>query len=125
MMRRLGGTRRFVRGYLARVADRLLFVTQVAPYRDGPAGVHGVLDQAATGVAQVAELHGLDALRIDDVRALDAAALRDARALTLFTIGETPWSDEQQAVILERVRAAELAVVAVHSATDSCYGWDD
>ena len=28
---------------------------------DGPAGVHGVLDQAAVGVAQVAELHGLRA----------------------------------------------------------------
>ena len=60
------------------VPDRLLFVTQVAPYRDGPAGVHGVLDQAAVGVAQVAELHGLQPQRVDDVRTLDAAALRDA-----------------------------------------------
>ena len=42
-----------------RMGAELLFVTQVAPYRDGPAGVHGVLDQAAVGVAQVAELHGL------------------------------------------------------------------
>ena len=33
------------------MAEPLLFVTQVAPYRDGPAGVHGVLDQAAVGVA--------------------------------------------------------------------------
>jgi len=107
------------------VPDALLFVTQVAPYRDGPAGVHGVLDQAAVGVAQVAELQGLDARRITDVRALDAAAVRDARALTLFTIGETPWSVEQRAVILERVREGALAVVAIHSATDSCYGWDD
>ena len=31
--------------------DTLLFVTQVAPYLDGPAGVHGVLDQAAVGVS--------------------------------------------------------------------------
>ena len=42
-----------------RMGAELLFVTQVAPYRDGPAGVHGVLDQAAVGVAQIAELHGL------------------------------------------------------------------
>jgi type 1 glutamine amidotransferase len=107
------------------VADSLLFVTQVAPYRDGPAGVHGVLHQATVGVAQVAELCGLAATRVDDVRALDGVALQDARALALFTIGETPWSDSQRAVILERVRRGELAVLAIHSATDSCYGWDD
>jgi type 1 glutamine amidotransferase len=110
---------------LAAVSGSLLFVTQVAPYRDGPAGVHGVLDQAAVGVAQLAELHGLTATRVDDVRSIDAATLRDARALALFTIGETPWSAEQRAVILDRVRAGELAVVAIHSATDACYGWDD
>jgi uncharacterized protein len=107
------------------VADRLLFVTQVAPYREGPAGVHGVLDQAAVGVAQVAEMHGLDAQRVSDVRTIDAATLRDARALALFTIGETPWSIEQRAAILDGARAGTLAVLAIHSATDACYGWDD
>ena len=107
------------------VSESLLFVTQVAPYRDGPAGVHGVLDQAAVGVAQLAELHGLRAERVVDVRSVDAAALRDARAVALFTIGETPWSAEQRALILARVRAGDLAVVAIHSATDACYGWDD
>jgi type 1 glutamine amidotransferase len=112
------------RGYVAPVAQRLLFVTQVAPYHDGPAGVHGVLDQAAVGVAQVAEMHGLDARRVDDVRSVSMTALRDARALALFTIGETPWSDEQQTMIVDRVRAGQLAVVSIHSATDSCYGWD-
>ena len=103
----------------------LLFVTQVAPYVDGPAGVHGVLDQAAVGVAEVAELHGLCAQRIDDVRALDADALKGARALALFTIGETPWSASQEQAILERLRQGSLAVLAIHSATDSCYGWDE
>jgi uncharacterized protein len=107
------------------VSAPLLFVTQVAPYRDGPAGVHGVLDQAAVGVAQIAELCALDPVRIDDVRTLDDATLRDARALALFTIGETPWSAAQRAVIMERVQTGSLAVVAIHSATDSCYGWHD
>jgi uncharacterized protein len=105
--------------------DTLLFVTQVAPYADGPAGVHGVLDQAAVGLAQVAELHGLRARRVDDVRALESEAFGSARALALFTIGETPWSDEQRRLILDRLRAGQLAVLAIHSATDSCYGWDD
>jgi len=107
------------------VTDALLFVTQVAPYATGPAGVHGVLDQAAVGVAQVAELHGLTPRRVDDVRALAASDISRARALALFTIGETPWSAEHRAAILDRVRAGTLSIVSIHSATDSCYGWDD
>jgi type 1 glutamine amidotransferase len=106
-------------------APTLLFVTQVAPYADGPAGVHGVLDQAAVGVAEVAELHGLVARRVDDVRSLAPADIESATALALFTIGETPWGDAQRAAIVNRVRAGALAVLAIHSATDSCYGWDD
>jgi uncharacterized protein len=107
------------------VTGSLLFVTQVAPYVDGPAGVHGVLDQATVGVAQIAGMHKLDARRVDDVRDLEPNALADARALALFTIGETPWSDAQRETLLTRLRAGELVVLAIHSATDSCYGWDD
>lgn len=107
------------------MADRLLFVTQVAPYADGPAGVHGVLDQAAVGVSQVAELNGLRPRRVDDVRDLDPSELREARVLALFTIGETPWSAAQRAAILEGVRAGTMAVLSIHSATDSCYAWDE
>jgi type 1 glutamine amidotransferase len=106
------------------VVAELLFVTQVAPYRDGPAGVHGVLDQAALGVAQIGELHGLATRRVHDVRALEVDALRQARVLALFTIGETPWSADQRDTILRRVRDGELALLAIHAATDSCYGWD-
>jgi type 1 glutamine amidotransferase len=107
------------------VSDSLLFVTQVAPYTDGPAGVHGVLDQAAIGVAQVAEMHDLEPRRVDDVRTLGEAGLRTARVLALFTIGETPWNAQQRTQIVERVRAGDLAILAIHSATDSCYGWDE
>jgi type 1 glutamine amidotransferase len=101
----------------------LIFVSQVAPYVDGPAGVHGVLDQAATGIAQLAGLHDLVAVEVTDVRELDAGRLARARALVLFTIGETPWTADQRAVILRRLRAGTLAVVSVHSAADACYGW--
>jgi hypothetical protein len=107
------------------MTGRCLFVTQVAPYVDGPAGVHGVLDQAAVGVAQVSELHGLAPRRVDDVRDLDPSELREARALALFTIGETPWSGPQRDAILAGVRAGTLGVLSIHSATDSCYGWSD
>jgi uncharacterized protein len=103
----------------------LLFVTQVSPYGDGPAGVHGVLDQAAVGVSQVAEMHGLRARRVDDVRDVGVDAIRRARALALFTIGETPWSTDQRRAIVEQVRAGQLAICAIHSATDSCYGWPE
>jgi type 1 glutamine amidotransferase len=107
------------------VRDRLLFVSQVAPYADGPAGVHGVLDQAARGVGELAELHGLTATRVDDVRALRPADVGAARAVALFTIGETPWSPAQRAALLGAVRAGRCAVVAIHSATDACSGWDE
>lgn len=103
----------------------MLFVTQAAPYQDGLAGVHGVLDQAAVAVAQIAELEGLAARRVDDVRDLDAGELHETRVLALFTIGETPWSTEQRVAIRGGVRAGRLAIVAIHSATDSCYGWDE
>jgi type 1 glutamine amidotransferase len=103
----------------------LIYVTQVAPYRDGLAGVHGVLDQSATAMAQIAYAAGLDPRRVDDVQDLSIDDLSTARALVLFTIGETPWDGARQRAILDGVRRGHLSVVAVHAATDSCYGWDD
>jgi type 1 glutamine amidotransferase len=111
----------------------MLVVIQAAPYHGAddagpswrvPAGVHQVLGQAAQAIAQIADLNGLQAQRVEDVRALDDVALYKARAVVLFTIGETPWNRVQRAEITGRLRTGELAVVAVHSATDSCYGWD-
>src|SRR4051794_39909160 len=99
----------------------LLFVTQVAAYADGPAGVHGVLDQAAVALEQVAELNGLRGRQVADVRVLELDDLTAARALALFTIGETPWSAPQRDVLVARVRDGSLALVAIHSATDACY----
>jgi type 1 glutamine amidotransferase len=107
------------------VEPSLLYVTQVAPYRDGPAGVHGVLDQSATAVAQLAETSGLVFHRVLDVREVEPADLAQASVVALFTIGETPWSPSQRTLLLDAVRSGRTSVLAVHSATDSCYGWDE
>ncbi len=107
------------------VPRQLVYVTQVAPYHDGPAGAHGVLDQSATAMAQLAELAGLGFRRVSDVRTLDPTDLHSAAVVALFTIGETPWSDAQRTVLLDAVRSGRTSVLAVHSATDACYGWDD
>lgn len=106
-------------------ASSLLYVTQVAPYRDGPAGVHGVLDQSATAMSELAETAGLGFTRVDDVRDLKTSTLDSAAVLALFTIGETPWSIDQRSTILTRLRAGKLAVLAIHSSTDACYEWDE
>jgi type 1 glutamine amidotransferase len=106
-------------------APSLLYVTQVAPYLDGPAGVHGVLDQSATAVAELAESAGYAFHRVPDVRSMDTDLLAQAAVVALFTIGETPWSPAQRATFVEGVRSGRTSVMAIHSATDSCHGWDD
>jgi type 1 glutamine amidotransferase len=103
----------------------MFIVTQVAPYPDGPAGVHGVLSQAAAGLAELAGLSGLDPVLVGDVAEIAAAELAAGGVLSLFTIGETPWSTPQQSAITQAVTEGRLSVLAVHSATDACRGWDD
>lgn len=103
----------------------MIYVTQVAPYRDGPAGVHGVLGQSVTAMAQLAEAAGLDFRSVPEVRDLTVDELAGATVVALFTIGETPWTEEQRAALLNGVRTGRAGVVAIHAATDSCYGWDE
>jgi uncharacterized protein len=103
----------------------MIYVTQVAPYRDSPAGVHGVLGQSITAMAQLAEQAELEFRTVPDVRELSAADLEAARIVALFTIGETPWSEGQRSTLLDGVRAGRAGVMAIHSATDSCYGWEE
>jgi type 1 glutamine amidotransferase len=103
----------------------MIYVTQVAPYRHGPAGVHGVLGQSAIAMAELAEAAGLTCLHVPDVRGLDMREIAGARVVALFTIGETPWNDEQRAALVAGVRTGQTHLVAIHAATDSCYGWDD
>ena len=107
------------------VASELIYVTQVAPYRDGPAGAHGVLDQSATAMAELAELAGLGYRRVADVRSIDPSDLAAGGVVALFTIGETPWTPVQRSALLGAVRSGRTSILAVHSATDACYGWDE
>lgn len=103
----------------------MLYVTQCAPYRDGLAGVHGVLDQSAIAMHEIATDAGLALRRVSDVTELPVDELAAARVIALFTIGETPWSRAHRAAIVDNVRSGRAAILAVHAATDSCYGWDD
>jgi hypothetical protein len=101
----------------------MYILTQVAPYADGPAGVHGVLGQATTALAEVAELSGLVPVVVNDVTDLPAAALRQPSVLALFTIGETPFTGDQKSAAEAAWRAGTLRVLGIHSATDACHGW--
>jgi type 1 glutamine amidotransferase len=83
-----------------------------------------VLDQSAVALAQLAESAGLDGRRVTDVRDLGTDELAAARVVALFTIGETPWSPEQRDALVGGVRSGRTSLVAIHSATDSCHGWD-
>jgi type 1 glutamine amidotransferase len=103
----------------------MLIVTQVAPYADGPAGVHGVLGQATTALRELAEFAGLAPVVVDDVRDLSPHQLGGPGVLALFTIGETPFTTDQRAALVESWRAGRLGVLGVHSATDACHTWPE
>jgi type 1 glutamine amidotransferase len=102
----------------------MFIVTQVAPYGDGPAGVHGVLPQAAAALAELAGMAGLEPVPVTDVAHVQPADLTAGGVLALFTIGETPWSAAQRTVIADEVRSGRLGVLGVHSATDACRDWE-
>jgi hypothetical protein len=102
----------------------MFIVTEVAPYLHGPAGVHGVLPQAATALEELASMAGLEAVPVTDVSSIPAADLASESVIGLFTIGETPWSDDQRSAVESGVRSGRVGVLAVHSATDACVGWD-
>jgi uncharacterized protein len=102
----------------------MYIVTEVAPYPDGPAGVHGVLPQSATAMSELASIAGLEPVNVTDVSSIPLSHLDGECVLALFTIGETPWSEEQRFAIENGVRQGRIGVLGVHSATDSCLGWD-
>jgi len=103
----------------------MLIVTQVAPYADGPAGVHGVLGQATTALSQLAESAGLSPVVVADVRDLSPHQLSAAGVLALFTIGETQFSTEQKSALADSWRRGGTGILGVHSATDACHTWPE
>jgi uncharacterized protein len=105
--------------------DTMLIVTQVAPYVDGPAGVHGTLAQATTALTELAGLAGLVPEAVADVREVSPERLAGARVLALFTIGETPWSDDQKRAAHKAWSGGRLRVLGVHSATDASHTWPE
>jgi hypothetical protein len=107
------------------MTDTMQIVTQVAPYVDGPAGVHGTLTQATTALSELAGLAGLEPVSVPDVRDVPPEQLAGARVLALFTIGETPWSDEQKRVTHAAWTDGRLGVLGVHSATDASHTWPE
>lgn len=102
----------------------MFIVTQVAPYLDGPAGVHGVLGQAATALAELAGMAGLEPVVVTDVATVSPGQIEHGGVLALFTIGETPFSNAQRAAVAASWRSGALGVLGVHSATDACHTWD-
>jgi uncharacterized protein len=103
----------------------MLIVTQVSPYVDGPAGVHGTLPQAVTALCELADLAGLTPVPVSDVRAVSPDLLAAAGVLALFTIGETPWSPEQKEAAFASWRSGNLRVLGIHSATDASHTWPE
>ncbi len=104
----------------------VLVVTQCAPYANGRmAGVHGSREQAVSAFAEIAGTRSWSVARVDNVATLAERALECAHVLALYTIGEVPWSPAQRSLIVDRLRAGELAVVGVHSATDANHTWAD
>jgi uncharacterized protein len=105
--------------------DTMLVVTQVAPYVNGPAGVHGTLTQATTALSELAGLAGLVPVAVPEVRDVSPDQLAAARVLALFTIGETPWSDDQKRAAHEAWVEGRLRILGVHSATDASHTWPE
>src|SRR4051794_9034141 len=104
----------------------VVVVTQCAPYANGRmAGVHGSREQAVSAFAEVAGTRNWSTTRVDNVVTMPDAALHSAHVLALYTIGEVPWNPAQRALILARLRAGEMCVVGVHSATDANHTWTE
>jgi hypothetical protein len=106
--------------------SEVVVVTQCAPYANGRmAGVHGSREQAVSAFAEIAGVRSWSTVRVDDVGTMPASMLGNAHVLALYTIGEVPWSTEQRAILVERVRSGALCVVGVHSATDANHTWEE
>jgi uncharacterized protein len=116
------------------MSGSLLYLTDVSPYAVAPgrvepqlrmAGAHGVLGQSAVAVAELAATAGLAFEHAASVADVTTEALEQTRILSLFTIGDTPWSAEQRELIGRRVRSGALGLFTLHSAADSSSSWPE
>ena len=106
----------------------LVYLSDVAPYRHPGqpvqlAGVHRSLTTAARACREIASVNGLGFRQTASAEELSPAILGTARVLVLFTIGETPWTEEQCHLIESRLADGTMGMLALHSASDSAYGW--
>lgn len=99
-------------------------MTEVAPYVDGPAGVHGVLPQAEAALRQLARMAGLEPVMTSSAD-LVPEELTGGGVLALFTIGETPFSEEQRRAVYDAWADGHLGILGVHAATDACRTWPE
>lgn len=105
--------------------ESLWILTDVAPYTGGPAGVHGVLQQATAALCELGRMSGLEPKPVAGVGDLAPEELAAGGVLALFTIGETPFTPEQREAISSQWRDGAIGVLGVHAATDACHTWDD
>jgi type 1 glutamine amidotransferase len=112
--------------------NSVLYVTDVSPYppvdsssAPRPAGTHQALDASLPALRDLAKSARLPFNHFDDVRQIPLSDIEQARVLVLYTIGDTPWSQNQQDLILQRVRSGAMGIVGLHSATDSAQSWPE
>ena len=104
----------------------MLIVTQVAPYADGPAGVHGVLGQAATALQELATMHGLDPTVVTDVGDVSPDRLGRRprpRAVHHRRDAVVPRAEGSHPHVL--ASTGSLRILGVHSATDANHPWPE
>ena len=99
--------------------DRLLYFTHSAGYR------HEVIASSQAVLQRLGEMSGMfEVAWSEDVTEFTTDSLRRYAAVMLFTSGELPMSNAQQAALLDFVRAGG-GFVGVHSAIDTFYKWRD
>jgi type 1 glutamine amidotransferase len=112
----------------------LIYVTEVAPYpiderrpddQRRLAGAHHCLPGTIAIMRQLALMAGLTYAHYDDVSKIREEELERATVLALFTIGETPWSEQQKRVILQNLRKGATGLMPLHSAADACLSWPE
>lgn len=81
--------------------------------------------QASTALAELASMAALQPVVVTNVDDLPSSAVADGGVLALFTIGETPFTQEQREAIVQSWRSRKLGILGIHAATDACHRWPE